>query len=111
MVIWQRKALPGKALELLDAAGAAVKLRNSVQPEELFEANKRLALIAHRLASSIDNHEFEKARFYQDEERKERENLAALRERFELDAAPELTVGREDVEHIIAKWAQYPYTV
>jgi ATP-dependent Clp protease ATP-binding subunit ClpC len=105
------KVLPGKALELLDAAGAAVKLRNSVQPEEFFEANKRLALIAHRLASSIENHEFEKARFYQDEERKERENLATLRERYELDAAPELTVGREDVEHIIAKWAQYPYTV
>jgi hypothetical protein len=43
-------------------------------------------------------------------ERKERNNLAELRKTHGLDDAPALTVGREDVELIIAKWAQYPYT-
>ncbi len=106
----KEKMLPGKALELLDAASAAVKLRGGAEPNEIIELKKKLSFIQHRLAIEIANHEFEKARFYQDEERKERENLAALRERHGLDAAPALTVGREDVEQIIAKWAQYPYT-
>jgi ATP-dependent Clp protease ATP-binding subunit ClpC len=109
-VYLKEKMLPGKALELLDAASAAVKLRGGAEPNEIIDLKKKLSFIQHRLAIEIANHEFEKARFYQDEERKERENLAALRERHGLDAAPALTVGREDVEQIIAKWAQYPYT-
>jgi ATP-dependent Clp protease ATP-binding subunit ClpC len=103
------RMLPGKALELLDATGAAVKQRASAEPDEVVEVKKRLSFIQHRSASAIENHEFEKARFYQEEERKERENLAALRQKHDLDGAPPLTVGREDVELVIAKWAQYPY--
>jgi len=36
----------------------------------------------------VANHEFEKARFYSDEERKERENLRLLREQFNLEEPP-----------------------
>jgi ATP-dependent Clp protease ATP-binding subunit ClpC len=104
------KKLPGKALELLDAAGAAVKLRASAEPIEIAEVRKRLTFIAERLESAVANHEFEKARFYQDEERKERNSLVELGKTHGLDDAQALTVGREDVELIIAKWAQYPYT-
>ncbi len=104
------KVLPGKALELLDAAGAAVKLRVSDEPEEIIEVRKRLSSIEQRMADSIANQEFEKARYYSDEERKERNNLLLLREKHGLNDIPPLTVGREDVDRIIAKWAQYPYT-
>ena len=37
---------------------------------------------------AIANHEFEKARFYSDEERKERENMRLLREQFNLQEPP-----------------------
>ena len=40
------------------------------------------------MESAIANHEFEKARFYSDEERKERENLRSLREQFNLEEPP-----------------------
>jgi ATP-dependent Clp protease ATP-binding subunit ClpC len=106
----KEKLLPGKALELLDAAGAAVKLRAGAEPAEIADVRKKIAFILERTQSAIANHEFEKARFYSEEEKKERANLAALRERYGLDDAPALTVGREDVEQIIAKWAAYPYT-
>jgi len=104
------KLLPGKALELLDAAAASVKVHEQAEPAEVAEVKKKLAFIAHRMASSIANHEFEKARFYSDEERKERENLAALQQRHGLDAISAPTVSREDVEKIIAKWNAYPYS-
>ncbi len=104
------KALPGKALELLDASGAVACLRTGAEPEEIVGVRKRLTFISERLDSAVANREFEKARFYEDEASKERNNLVVLRRKHGLDDAPPVTVGREDVELVIAKWAQYPYT-
>ena len=83
--------LPDKAIDLVDEAGARVKLRQTSLPEELTEVQKRIKFIVHRMENAIANHEFEKARFYSDEERKERENLRALREKYHLD---ESSTGR-----------------
>ena len=77
--------LPDKAIDLIDEAGARVKLRQTSLPEELTEVQKRIKFIVHRMENAIANHEFEKARFYSDEERKERENLRALRDKYHLD--------------------------
>jgi ATP-dependent Clp protease ATP-binding subunit ClpC len=102
-------ALPGKALELLDTAGARVKLRETSVPEDVAEVQKRIKFIFHRMESAIANHEFEKARFYSNEERKERENLRVLREKYHLDDSSLSTVSREDVEEAIKHWAAYPF--
>ena len=73
--------LPDKAIDLIDEAGARVKLRQTTLPDEVADIQKRIKFIVHRMENAIANHEFEKARFYSDEERKERENLrAAARE-------------------------------
>jgi len=94
-----------KAMEVVDAAGARVKLRQSTLPEEVTEVQKRIRFIVHRMENCIVNHEFEKARFYSDEERNERENLLALREKYHLDESSAGVVGREDVENLISSWA------
>jgi ATP-dependent Clp protease ATP-binding subunit ClpC len=101
--------LPGRALELLDAAGARVKLRQVVHPE-IAEVQKRLKFIAKKEEDAISNHDFEKARFYSDEACKERENLQALRERHGLNHENAISVERRDVEEVIASWSQYPYS-
>ena len=102
--------LPAKALELLDAAGSLAKLRGAAAiPPELREIQKRIGLIVHRMEDCIANHEFEKARFYSMEERKERENLLALRETYKLDDSAPAIVGLKDVEEMVARWANYPY--
>jgi ATP-dependent Clp protease ATP-binding subunit ClpC len=102
-------ALPGKALELMDAAGSRVKLRQATPPEDVAEVQKRIRFIVHRMDGSIANHEFEKARFYSDEEKKERENLRALRERYKLDESSSSVVSRQDVEETIAARTGYPF--
>ena len=103
----REKTLPGKALELLDAAGAMVTVKAGT-PDEIVECQKKIAFVSERLTSAIANHEFEKARFYSDEERKERVNLAELREKHGVEnSAPVVT--RDDVEQVIAKWNAYPY--
>jgi ATP-dependent Clp protease ATP-binding subunit ClpA len=56
--------------------------------EKLAQIQKRIDFICERMEHAIANHEFEKARFYSDEERKERENLRVLREQFNLEEPP-----------------------
>src|SRR5215831_1498478 len=96
--------LPDKAIDLIDEAGARVKLRQATVPEEVGEVQKRVKFITHRMETAIANHEFEKARFYSEEERKEKENLRSLRERYKLDDASTGVVTREDIEEVVACW-------
>src|ERR1700756_3438502 len=102
--------LPDKAIDLIDEAGARVKLRQTSLPEEITEVQKRIKFIVHRMENAIANHEFEKARFYSDEERKERENLRALREKYHLDESSTGVVNREDIEDVVSRWTGVPIT-
>jgi ATP-dependent Clp protease ATP-binding subunit ClpC len=102
--------LPDKAIDLIDEAGARVKLRQTSLPEELTEVQKRIKFIVHRMENAIANHEFEKARFYSDEERKERENLRALRDKYHLDDSSAGIVTREDIEDVVSRWTGVPVT-
>src|SRR6266849_2164656 len=96
--------LPDKAIDLIDEAGARVKLRQAMLPDEVAEVQKRVKFITHRMETAIANHEFEKARFYSEEERKEKENLRVVRERLKLDDTNTGIVTREDIEEVVARW-------
>jgi ATP-dependent Clp protease ATP-binding subunit ClpC len=100
--------LPDKAIDLIDEAGARVKLRQTSLPEEITEVQKRIKFIVHRMDSAIANHEFEKARFYSDEERKERETLRGLRDKYHLDDSAAGIVNREDIEDVVSRWTGVP---
>jgi len=100
--------LPGTAVDLLDGAGAAAQLQQGSMPEEVVEVQKRLRFIVQRMEASVANHEFEKARFYSHEERKERDSLDVLRKKYKLDKNLALTVRREDIERAVSKLAGNP---
>ncbi len=102
--------LPDKAVDLIDEAGARVKLRQSSLPEEMIDVQKRIKFVVHRMENAIANHEFEKARFYSDEERKERENLRLLREKYNIDETAMGVVTHEDIEEVVARWTGVPVT-
>ena len=50
--------LPDKAIDLIDEAGARVKLRQTSLPEDITEVQKRIKFIVHRMENAIANHEF-----------------------------------------------------
>jgi ATP-dependent Clp protease ATP-binding subunit ClpC len=102
------RALPGKAVELLDAAGSLVKLRQGRPPGEVAEAEKRLKFISLHVESALANHEFEKAKFYSEEERTERGNLQVLREKHHLSDSPSI-VGRDHLQEVVSRWSAYPF--
>lgn len=101
----RERHLPGKAVDVMDEAGSVVRLRAGVLPEDVVELQKRIAFIVHRMQVAIGNHEFEKARFYSDEERKQRENLQNARQQHKLEeSAPVMEVTVADIEGVVARW-------
>src|SRR5256884_3014068 len=96
--------LPDKPIDVIDEAGARVKLRQDSLPKEMTEIQKKITAILATMESAIANHEFEKARFYSEEERKKKENLRNLRERYKLDDASTGIVTREDIEEVVSRW-------
>jgi ATP-dependent Clp protease ATP-binding subunit ClpC len=103
-------ALPGKAVDILDAAGARVKLRQPEPPREIAEVEVRLRSLIDRMETAIANHEFEKARYYSDEHQRERKGLQELKKKHKLsDTAP--VVGPDDLKEVVARWTAYPYSL
>ena len=87
-----------------------MKLRQTTLPADLADIQKRIKFIVHRMENAIANHEFEKARFYSDEERKERENMRQLREKYNLDDSSTGCVTKDDIEDVVARWTGVPMT-
>lgn len=87
-----------------------MKLRQPAAPEEILEAQKRLELIMRRMDAAIANHEFEKARFYSNEEAQERRKLRELREKHHLTPEESIVVTEADVEVTISRWSAYPFS-
>jgi hypothetical protein len=51
-------------------------------PDEVIEAQNRVAVNLNQLLSAISQHQFVEARFYKNEERKARENLRQMQEKY-----------------------------
>jgi Clp amino terminal domain, pathogenicity island component len=92
--IWtvKQKGIPSRTIHFAIYAGDQPKESEQglemAPAEKLAQILKRIDFIVKGMERAIANHEFEKVRFYSDEERKERENLRALREQFNLDEPP-----------------------
>src|SRR5881398_3637698 len=76
--------LPDKAIDLLDEAGARVKLRQATLPSEMTDIQRRIKFIVARRESAISSKDFEKAEHYNNQEQLERENLRSIREKFNI---------------------------
>jgi ATP-dependent Clp protease ATP-binding subunit ClpC len=100
--------LPDKSIDLIDEAGARVKLQATAIPEEMINIQRRIRVIDGRIESAISAQEFEKAARYRLEEDLEQENLQIIKERWKLKTTIPLKVTREDIEEVIAKWTGIP---
>jgi ATP-dependent Clp protease ATP-binding subunit ClpC len=100
--------LPDKAIDIIDEAGARVKLRTTSLPDEMMNIQRRIRVIDGRIENAISAQEFEKAARYRLEGDIEQENLQIIRERWKVKTDTPLQVTREDIEEVIAKWTGIP---
>ena len=67
--------LPDKAIDVLDEAGSRVKLQNTVAPEEVIKAQRKIKVIVRQMSNAISAKEFDRAAKLNEQEQKESENL------------------------------------
>jgi ATP-dependent Clp protease ATP-binding subunit ClpC len=100
--------LPDKAIDLIDEAGARVKLRTAADPEEMVNIQRRIHVIDGRIENEISAQEYEKDARYKLEEDIAQENLQVISKRWKLKTMTPPRVTREDIEEVIAKWTGIP---
>src|SRR3954465_4138298 len=101
--------LPDKAIDLLDEAGAKVKLRQATLPSEMTDIQRRIKFIVARMESAISSKDFEKAEHYKNQEQLERENLRNVREKFNISETTSMgVVTKSDIEDVVSRWTGVP---
>src|SRR2546429_7512003 len=101
--------LPDKAIDLLDEAGARVKLRQATLPSEMTDIQRRIKFIVARMESAISSKDFDKAEHYKNQEQLERENLRNVREKFNISETTSMgVVTKADIEDVVSRWTGVP---
>ena len=100
--------LPDKAIDVLDEAGARVKLNTTALPEEIAAAQKKIKVIVRQMDHAITAKEFDRAAKLKDQEMVERENLKIIRERWKVKNRGFPQVTKEGVEQVISRWTGIP---
>ena len=92
--------LPDKAIDLIDEAGARLRIRRMTAPPDLRDFDERIAGVRREKESAIDAQDFEKAANLRDSEKK---LLAAKNEREKQWKAGDMDVVAEVDEELIAE--------
>ncbi|MEE8584303.1 MAG: ATP-dependent Clp protease ATP-binding subunit [Acidobacteriota bacterium] len=100
--------LPDKAIDVLDEAGARIKLQYTAQPDEVNRLQKRIKVIVRQLDQAVSSKDFDQAVHLKDEEQRQRESLQVLREQWKLKSRVPPQVSTEDIEEVISRWTGIP---
>jgi ATP-dependent Clp protease ATP-binding subunit ClpC len=92
--------LPDKAIDLIDEAGARLRIRRMTAPPDLREFDERIAAVMREKESAIDGQDFEKAARLRDDEKKLREEQARREQEWR---SGDLDVVAEVDEELIAE--------
>ena len=103
--------LPDKAIDLIDEAGARAKLREAGYSEEFSEINKSIRVAVGQMETAAAQKDYEKARFFREQEVMARENLQFVREKFDVrSGGRRVGVAKQDIDEVVSKWTGVPIT-
>ncbi|NJN64700.1 MAG: ATP-dependent Clp protease ATP-binding subunit [Acidobacteria bacterium] len=100
--------LPDKAIDVIDEAGAWVKLRKRTSYRALREVEKEINKAVEGMKAALSRKDFDEAVTWHDKEVTLREKADRLRGEADREAATVLDVDRQDVEEVISKWTGIP---
>ena len=105
------RALPDKALDLFDEAGARARLKNSILPPEIKQKQAEYNQAVLEKDEALANKEFEKAAAAKDTEDRLKNYIDHLKEEWQKEhgkTVPEVT--EEDIALVASKWTGIPVT-
>ena len=95
--------LPDKAIDLVDEAGARLRIRRMTVPPELRELDEKIAEVRRNKEAAIDDQDFEKAASLRDEESKLAEERKAKEEAWKGGESDEIAeVGDQEIAEVLA---------
>ena len=95
--------LPDKAIDLVDEAGARLRIRRMTAPPELREIDEKIAEVRRNKEAAIDDQDFEKAASLRDEESKLNEERKAKEEAWKGGESDEIAeVGDQEIAEVLA---------
>src|SRR4051812_26665811 len=101
--------LPDKAIDLIDEAGARMRIRRMTAPPDLREFDERIADVRREKESAIDAQDFEKAASLRDKEKTLLGDKAKREQEWkagDLDVVAE--VDDEQIAEVLATWTGIP---
>ena len=97
------RCLPDKAIDLVDEAGARLRIRRMTAPPELRELDEKIAEVRRNKESAIDDQDFEKAASLRDEESKLNEERKAKEAAWKGGESDEIAeVGDQEIAEVLA---------
>lgn len=103
------RSLPDKAIDILDEAGARVRLSSMAVPPDLREKEKELDAIIKEKENSVGIQDYEGAARLRDRQEALKDELAQLRQQWKDSRSKEKTVVNEDeIRDVIAKITGIP---
>ncbi|MBN1866296.1 ATP-dependent Clp protease ATP-binding subunit [Candidatus Sumerlaeota bacterium] len=107
------RALPDKAIDLIDEAGSRARLMATVKPERIKEIEKQIADLESRLHDLSRQQEFEecaRVKLERDNAKEElSETMRAWRKRLGNEETRSV-IREEDIAHVVSKWTGVPVT-
>jgi ATP-dependent Clp protease ATP-binding subunit ClpC len=100
--------LPDKAIDVLDEAGARVKLRKRTSYADIKRVERELKRAVDGMKSALARKDFDEAVAFHDQEVTLRRQHDEYKKRYEDECNRILDVGRADVEDVIARWTGIP---
>ena len=95
--------LPDKAIDLVDEAGARLRIRRMTAPPELRELDEKIAEVRRNKEAAIDDQDFEKAASLRDQESKLSEERKAKEEAWKGGESDEIAeVGDQEIAEVLA---------
>jgi len=101
--------LPDKAIDVMDEAGARVRLRRITPPSTVRELQRKINEIVRLKKEKIENQEFEKAVELRDQEEDIRRQIETLKQEWEeTHDERELVVTEEDMAYVVSRMTGIP---
>ncbi|MDA8020244.1 MAG: ATP-dependent Clp protease ATP-binding subunit [Thermoanaerobaculia bacterium] len=97
---------PDKAIDVIDEAGARVKLRRVRDTQNLRKMEDELRELEREMKAAISDKDFERAVYLREQELERREDLQQLA--AALENVGEQSVGARDIEEVISSWTGIP---
>ncbi|MGB5516348.1 MAG: ATP-dependent Clp protease ATP-binding subunit [Thermoanaerobaculia bacterium] len=97
---------PDKAIDVIDEAGAKVKLRRVRDTQNVRRLEQEIGEVVKEMKSAISDKDFERAVYLREKEIELREDLEKLRTQTDEDSV--LQVTKKDIEEVIASWTGIP---